>query len=162
MLARKAKEFKQHVAISLEQLVPQNNFYRLLEGRLDLSFVCDLVKSCYAITKGRPSIDPVVFVKLQLIMFFEGIRSERQLMEMVDLNLAYRWYIGYDLDESVPNHSNLSKIRERYGLEVFQHFFPPKVCQTRKTYESSCRGGAPVPSPSNFFALAKRINGPAP
>jgi hypothetical protein len=65
----------------------------------------------------------VVFFKLQLIMFFEGFRSERQLMEQVNLNLAFRWYIGYDLDEPVPNHSALSKIRDRYGLEVFQQFF---------------------------------------
>jgi len=72
---------------------------------------------------GRPSIDPVVFFKLELIAFFEGIRSERQLMETVNLNLAHRWFIGYDLDEPVPDHSSLSKIRERYGLEVFQLFF---------------------------------------
>ena len=72
---------------------------------------------------GRPSIDPVTFFKLHLIMFFEGIRSERQLMETVNLNLAHRWYIGYDLDEAVPDHSSLSKIRDRYGLEVFQRFF---------------------------------------
>ena len=77
MLAQKEKCFKEHIAISLEQLVPQNNFYRQLEARLDLNFVHDLVKSYYAITIGRPSIDPVVFIKLQLIMFFwdEGISA---------------------------------------------------------------------------------------
>jgi transposase len=122
LLRHKPRDFKAHTAISLEDLVPQNNFYRKLEMRVDLNFVRDLVKDCYA-SKGRPSIDPVVFFKLQLIMFFEGIRSERQLMEMVNLNLAYRWYIGYDLDEAVPDHSSLSKIRTRYGLEVFQRFF---------------------------------------
>ncbi len=63
----------------------------------------------------------------QLIMFFEGIRSERQLMETVNVNLAHRWYIGYDLDEPVPDHSSLSKIRTRYGLEVFQLFFEKVV-----------------------------------
>ena len=65
----------------------------------------------------------MVFFKLQLIAFFEGIRSERQLMETVNLNLAHRWFIGYDLDEPVPDHSSLSKSRERFGLEVFQQFF---------------------------------------
>jgi transposase len=122
MLGQKEKQFTARV-ISLEQLVPPDNFYRQLEAKLDLSFVYDLVKGCYASARGRPSIDPVVFFKLQLIMFFEGIRSERQLMEMVNLNLAYRWYIGYDLDEPVPDHSSLSKIRDRYGLVVFQRFF---------------------------------------
>lgn len=123
MLGYKAKHFKQHTAISLEQLVPQDNFYRHVEAKLDLSFVRELVKDCYASSMGRPSIDPVTFFKLHLILFFEGIRSERQLMETVNLNLAHRWYIGYDLDEPVPDHSSLSKIRTRYGLEVFQRFF---------------------------------------
>lgn len=72
---------------------------------------------------GRPSIDPVVFFKLQLIMYFEGIRSERQLMDMATMRLDHRWYIGYDLNESVPNHSSLTRIRDRYGLVVFQRFF---------------------------------------
>jgi transposase len=122
MLGHKAREFKQHKSISLEDLVPDDNFYRQVQRNLDLSFVRELVDEFYA-SMGRPSIDPVVFFKLQLIAFFEGIRSERQLMDTVNLNLAHRWFIGYDLDEPVPDHSSLSKIRERFGLEVFQQFF---------------------------------------
>ena len=122
MLGHKAREFKQHKSISLEDLVPDDNFYRQVQRSLDLSFVRELVDEFYA-SIGRPSIDPVVFFKLQLIAFFEGIRSERQLMDTVNLNLAHRWFIGYDLDEPVPDHSSLSKIRERIGLEVFQQFF---------------------------------------
>ena len=72
---------------------------------------------------GRPSIDPVVFFKLQLIAFFERITSERRLMETAQLNLAHHWYLGYDLDEPLPDHSSLSKIRSRYGVEAFQRFF---------------------------------------
>src|SRR5881409_987309 len=51
---------------------------------------------------GRPSIDPVVFFKLQLVMFFEGIRSERQLIATASLNLAHRWYLGFALNEDLP------------------------------------------------------------
>ncbi|MBI5928214.1 MAG: IS1182 family transposase [Chloroflexi bacterium] len=123
MLRHKVRDFKMHLAVSLDDLVPADHFYRRLDAALDLSFVRELVKSRYASTMGRPSIDPVVFFKLHLIMFFEGIRSERQLMATVHLNLAHRWYIGYDLDEPVPDHSSLSKIRDRYGVEVFQQFF---------------------------------------
>ena len=123
MLGCKVKDMKHYVSVSLDDLVPQDNFYRRLEGKLDLEFVRELVRAHYCSQRGRPSIDPVVFFKLQLIMFFEGIRSERRLMEMVNLNLAHRWYIGYDLNESVPDHSSLSKIRTRYGLSVFQCFF---------------------------------------
>jgi transposase len=130
MLSEKQRHFKTMQAISLEALVPPDNFYRQVETRLDLRFVRELVAECYT-RVGRPSINPVVFFKLHLIMFLEGIRSERQLMETVNLNLAHRWYIGYDLDEAVPDHSSLSKIRDRYGLEVFQHFFERiiELCQ---------------------------------
>lgn len=77
------------VVAALESLVPKNNFYRHLEKVLDLSIVRDWVKECYA-ERGRPSVDPVVFFKLQLIMVVEGIRSERQLIEYASLNLAHR------------------------------------------------------------------------
>src|SRR3954447_23209892 len=56
-------------------------------------------------------------------MFFEGIRSERKLVETASLHLAHRWYLGYALDEELPDHSSLSRIRERYGLDVFRRFF---------------------------------------
>jgi transposase len=123
MLGQKEKAFKVHPGLTLNDLVPQNNFYRQVEAKLDLSFVRDLVRDHYSFRIGRPSVDPVVFFKLQLIMFFEGIRSERQLMGMVNMRLDCRWFIGYDLDESVPDHSSLSKIRDRYGLDIFQQFF---------------------------------------
>ncbi len=122
MLGQKPRVFKTHTTLSLEGLVPTDHFYRDVEAKLDLSFVRGLVQEYYS-PVGRPSIDPVVFFKLQLIMFFEGMCSERQLMEAVKVNLAHRWYLGYDLDEPVPDHSALSKIRDRYGLDLFQQFF---------------------------------------
>jgi transposase len=122
MLGYKARDFKPLTAVSLEDLVPEDNFYRQVDHSLNLGFIRDLVCEFYS-EMGRPSIDPVVFFKLQLIAFFEGIRSERQLMETVNVNLAHRWFIGYDLREAVPDHSSLSKIRDRYGLATFQRFF---------------------------------------
>jgi hypothetical protein len=73
----------------------------------------------------------VVFFKLQLIMFFEGIRSERQLSVTASLNLAHRWYLGYALNEALPDHSSLTRIRQRLGIEIFQRFFEQIVdlCQ---------------------------------
>jgi transposase len=79
--------------LSLEELVPKDNFYRRLQARLDLSFVRELVEPLYA-KGGRPSVDPVVFFKLQLVMFFEDLRSERQLMRTVADRLWVRWYVG--------------------------------------------------------------------
>ena len=100
--------------VSLDELVPGDNFYRRLENRLDLSFVRELVAPLYA-GGGRPSVDPVVFFELQLIMFFEDLRSERQLMRVVADRLSSRWYLGYDLHEPLPDHSSLTRIRERYS-----------------------------------------------
>jgi transposase len=106
----------------LDAVVPKDHFYRHLERTLDLTFVRDLVADCYA-SGGRPSIDPVIFFKLHLVMFFEGLRSERKLIEIASLNLAHRWYLGYNVDEPLPDHSSLSKIRTRLGLPVFRRFF---------------------------------------
>src|SRR4051794_36269161 len=118
------------IAVSLEDLVPPGNFYRHLEAKLDLGFVRDWARKLYA-DRGRPSIDPVVFFKLQLVMFFEGIRSERKLIETASLNLTHRWYLGYALDEALPDHSSLTRIRQRLGVDVFQRFFEQIVdlCQ---------------------------------
>lgn len=85
--------------LSLEDLIPVDHFYRRLEEALDLSFVRELVDPLYA-GGGRPSEDPVVFSKLQLVMFFEGLRSERRLMRVVADRLSVRWYVGYDLHEA--------------------------------------------------------------
>ena len=108
--------------VSLEDLVPKDNFYRRLDGALDLLFVRELVRPLYA-KAGRPSVDPVVFFKLQLVMFFKGIRSERELMRVAADRLSVRWYLGYDLHESLPDHSNLTRTRERFGVLVFRRFF---------------------------------------
>lgn len=130
MMGRKERRFAPLVDVSLEDLVPGDHFYRQLDARLDLSFVREWVQDRYA-ARGRPAIDPVVFFRLQLVMFFEGLRSERQLMRLAADRLSVRWYLGYDLDEPLPDHSSLSRIRERYGVEIFRRFFEAIVdrCQ---------------------------------
>jgi transposase len=75
----KPRRLDQPIAVSLEELIPRDNFYRHLEAKLDLSFVRDWTRELYA-ERGRPSIDAVVLFKPQLVMFFEKIRSEHRLM----------------------------------------------------------------------------------
>src|SRR6266542_7151224 len=118
------------VAVSLEALVPPDNFYRHLDAKLDLGFVRELVRDRYA-GDGRHSVDPDICFKRQLVMCFEGVRAERQLIASASLNLAHRWYLGYHLDEPLPDHSSLTRIRDRYGLAVFRRFFERVVelCQ---------------------------------
>src|SRR5215469_7664526 len=133
MMGSKQRAFAPLIHVSLEELVPQDHFYRHVERTLDLSFVREFVQKTYAIG-GRPSIDPVVFFRLQLVMFFEGIRSERQLMRHAADRLSIRWYIAYDLGEPLPDHSSLTRIRERYGVDIFRRFFDAIVeqCQQEK------------------------------
>jgi transposase len=131
MMGVKARHFTPLPAVSLDALVPADHFYRHLERVLDLSFVHDLVRDCYA-GIGRPSIDPVVFFRLQLVMFFEGIRSERLLMRTVADRLSVLWYLGYNVAEPLPDHPSLTRIRRRYGLEVFRRFFEAIVEQCQQ------------------------------
>ena len=94
MMATKERNFSPLKDLSLEELVSKDNFYRRLEEKLDLSFVRELVGDRYA-SVGRPSVDPVVFFKLQLVLFFEDLRSERRLMAVAADRLSIRWYLGY-------------------------------------------------------------------
>ncbi|MDP9367882.1 MAG: transposase [Chloroflexota bacterium] len=134
------------VAVSLEELVPPDHFYRHLEAKLDLGFVREWARECYA-QRGRPSIDPVVFFKLQLVMFFEGLRSERKLVETASLNLAHRWYLGYAVDESLPDHSSLTRIRQRLGVGIFERFLERVV--------DLCQGAGLVWGQELFFDATK-------
>src|SRR5216683_1117557 len=131
MMGLKERTFAPLTVVSVEELVPQDHFYRHLHKVLDLSFVYDLVREHYSVA-GRPSIDPIVFFKLQLVMFFEDIRSERLLMRQVADRLSVRWYVGYDLDEPLPDHSTLTRIRTRYGVDIFRRFFEKIVEQCQQ------------------------------
>jgi transposase len=131
MMGTKVRSFHPHIHISLEDLVPRDSFYRHVEATLDLSFVRDLVKDKYSVF-GRPSIDPVVFFKLQLVMFFERLRSERQLVLVAADRLSVRWYLGYDLHEVLPEHSSMTRIRDRYGVAIFRRFFDRIVDQCQR------------------------------
>jgi transposase len=118
----KPRRLDQPITVSLEALVPARNVSRHLAATLDLNFVHGWVED-RAAERGRPAIDPVVFFKLPLVMFFEGIRSDRQLIATARRNLAHRWQLGYALDAALPDHASLTRIRQRSGLAVFRRFF---------------------------------------
>jgi transposase len=132
MMGTKTRLFTPVSARSLDELVTADHFYRHLDRVLDLSFVRDLVQDCYAAGMGRPSVDPVVFFRLALAMFFEGIRSERQLLRLAADRLSVRWYLGFNLDEPLPDHASLTRIRARYGVEVFRRVFDVIVEQCQQ------------------------------
>lgn len=168
MMGTKERMFAPLVAVSLEALVPQDHFYRHLDRVLDLSFVRELVQDTYA-ARGRPSIDPVIFFRLQLVMFFEDIRSERLLMRLVADKLSVRWFLGYDLNEPLPDHSSLTRIRTRYGIAVFRRFFEAIVeqCQAaglvwgKELYldATKVQANAAMDSLTPRFALERHLAG---
>lgn len=111
--------------VLIEDLVPQDHLLRKIDKTIDFSFIRDLVKDLYCADNGRPPVDPVVLFKILFIGYLYGIRSERQLMREIEVNIAYRWFLGYSLTEKVPSHSTLSENRiSRFkGTDIYQKIF---------------------------------------
>ncbi len=114
---------------ALETFIPEDHYLRKLNRVLDLGFVHEVVRDKYSQDNGRPSVDPEVVIRLFLIQAMDGIAHVRELMRQVQVNLAYRWFIGYELDESLPDHSTLSKALDRFGDAVFNELFARSVSQ---------------------------------
>jgi transposase len=126
MMGQRRFEQKLYYQLSLDALVPPDHLLRRIAAIVDFSFVRALCRPYYSHT-GQPSVDPVVIFKMLLVGYLYGITSERRLAEEVRLHLAYRWFLGYDLDDPTPNHSVLSKARARLGTEVFEQFFQQSI-----------------------------------
>ena len=128
------KESEEHFIynFSLENYVPEDHLLRLIDKHIDFSFIIDRVKHLYSHT-GRPSIDPVVLVKMLLIGYLYNIKSERQIEKEIQVNLAYRWFIKYNIEESIPDHSTISQTRRRKFSEsgIFQEIFDEVVKQIK-------------------------------
>lgn len=118
---------------SLESFIPDDHPLRRLNRVLDLSFIHKAVREHYCQGNGRPSIDPEVIIRLFLIQAIDGIPYVRELMRQVQVNLAYRWFIGYDLDEKLPDHSTLSKALDRFGDSVFDELFKRSIVQCQSS-----------------------------
>ena len=112
----------------VESLVPADDYYRRLEKAVDFSFITELARPYYA-KRGRPSIDPIVLGKIALIGYLEGIAWERQIMRQIQVNLSFRRFIGYEIDEEIPDHSTLSKSRDRFDLQFYEAVFSGIVRQ---------------------------------
>src|SRR3990167_2257453 len=116
----------------IESLIPQNHLLRKVDRCVDLGFVRDLTEIFYCSNNGRPSIDPELFFRMILIGYLNGIDSDRQLCDEIQYHLAYRWFCKLNLEEKVPDHSSLTRIRDRFGLDVFNSFFINIVEQCKK------------------------------
>ena len=115
--------------VCLEHMVPSDHLLRHIAQHVDFTFIRDKVRSYYSETHGRPSIDPVMLFKMLFIGYLYGIRSERQLEQEINLNLAYRWFLGIGLSRKAPDHSTISWNRQyRFkDTPVFQNIFDEVV-----------------------------------
>jgi len=111
--------------ISIEDVVPSDHILRSVDAAIDFNFIYDVVKNLYSADNGRPGIDPVVLFKIVLIKYMFGIRSMRQTIKEIEVNMAYRWFLGYGMTEKVPHFTTFGKNYERRfsKSDVFEKIF---------------------------------------
>jgi transposase len=134
MLKRKTTHQSELELVSIEALVPRNHLLRKIDQAIDFSFIYDKVEHLYCADNGRPPIDPVMLFKMLFIGYLFGIRSERRLEKEIQVNTAYRWFLGLGLTGKVPDHSTISRNRiDRFaGTGVYQEIFDEIVLQSMK------------------------------
>jgi transposase len=120
--------------VYIENLVPQDHLLRKIDKHINFSFIYELVKDLYCADNGRPALDPVVLFKMIFIGYLFGIRSERQLEREIQVNVAYRWFLGLSLTDKVPDYSTISQNRRRRfkNTDVAQKIFDEIVRQAIK------------------------------
>ena len=124
MLGRKNRaQMDLFITGSLERLIPEDHILVRVNRVLDLSWLREEVADCYCADNGRPGIDPEVAVRLMLAGLLLGFVHDRRLMREAQVNLAIRWFIGYGLEDRLPDHSSLTRIRQRWGEARFREIF---------------------------------------
>ena len=124
MTNRNNVKFDSIIMFTLDELVPQDHLVRKLESAFDFRFIYAKVNHLYS-PHGRPSIDPVVLFKMLIINIVFGINSMRKTCQEITVNLAYRWFLGLDIEEKVPNFSTWSQnyIRRYKDSSIFEEIF---------------------------------------
>ena len=110
---------------SLDELVPEDHLVRKLENAIDWSFIYEMVADSYCEDNGRPSLDPVILIKLPVVQYMFGIRSMRQTIQEIKVNNAYRWFLGLGLHDAVPHFSTFGKnyMRRFKDSDLFEQIF---------------------------------------
>ncbi len=117
-----------YTKLNLDQRIRKDHILRKINACIDFNFIYNKVKDKYGF-KGNMSVPPPVILKMLLLLVLYNIRSERELVLTIPERLDWLWFLGYDLDDEIPNHSVLSKARNRWGVDVFQTFFENLVWQ---------------------------------
>ena len=134
MLSVKEDKSKQIEMISVEQLVPENHLLRKIEAAIDWNFIYELVEDKYCADNGRPSIDPVTLIKIPFIQYLYGIRSMRQTIKEIEVNVAYRWFLGLGFTDKAPHFTTFGKnyTRRFKDTDIFEKIFARILEQQEK------------------------------
>ena len=125
MIGKENLQPKLFETVNIENLVPQNHILRKIKQVIDFSYINKISSEYYCSDNGRPSIPPIVLFKFIFIGYLFGIRSERRIFEEVEVNIAYRWFLGYELTDKIPHFSFISKNRQRRfkDSKIFEDIF---------------------------------------
>ena len=120
--------------VCIEELVPKDHLLRKIDRVIDFDFIRNKVKDLYCADNGRPAVDPVVLFKMLFLGYLFGVRSERQLVREIQVNVAYRWFIGFGLTDKIPDASTFSQNRRRRFTEssIYQEIFDEIVLQAMR------------------------------
>ena len=120
--------------VCIDELVPKDHLLRKIDKHIDFSFIHNLVKDLYCTDNGRPAIDPTLLFKILFLGYLYGARSERQLIRDIQVNVAYRWFLGLNLTDKIPDASTLSQNRRRRfnDSDIYQNIFDEIVFQAMK------------------------------
>lgn len=122
MQGRKDYQERLFTNFQLSDRVPEDNFYRRLKSAIKWDFIPQSTRRYYG-AEGQQSIDPIVFFKLILVGYLENVASDRRIIGIASMRLDILFFLGYNIDESLPWHSTLSRTRQLYGEEVFKGIF---------------------------------------
>ena len=115
----KGRENRDQLEIfSIEGFVPADHLLRKIDSAVDFNHIYDIVEDLYCADNGRPSIDPVVIFKMVLIQHLYGLPSLRRTVEEIKMNVAYRWFLGYLMNEQIPHFSTVSYNRRNILLDI--------------------------------------------
>lgn len=131
MIGKENIQPKLFETVNIENLVPQNHILRKIKQVIDFSFINEIASEYYCSDNGRPSIPPVVLFKFIFIGYLFGVHSERRIFEEVEVNIAYRWFLGYELTDKIPHFSVISKNRQRRfkDSKIFEDIFNNVLAQ---------------------------------
>lgn len=119
------KKREQIQLFCMDDMVPKDHLLRLIDKAIDWNFIYDLVEEKYSQNQGRPSLDPVMLIKIPFIQYLYGIRSMRQTIKEIEVNVAYRWFLGLEMLDTVPHFSTFGKnyTRRFKDTDLFEQIF---------------------------------------